>query len=137
VIKLLDSVFPLLSYLFTSRGYAFADIYIKPLPILGIGAETGFAYMTFSDSNSGLSFTMIDMPFRGFLRIGIKAINVEAYGGYYLNIIQGITATSGVEAGLRLSFSGFFLDAAYVFGTPLQYLRFGAGFAISFLPGLL
>jgi hypothetical protein len=134
--------FNIVFLLLNLRSYAFVELYVKPIPLLGIGVETGVAYMRFQMTYMAqdLQLNLLDVPVRGFIRLGTKELFAEIYGGYYFSLLYLFDA-SGIEIGLRGNVFGLIADCSYVYcpginllpGLPLQYLRFSLGYSLKLL----
>jgi hypothetical protein len=128
-----------IAIIYSFRINIFIDFRFTVLGILSFGVETGLNWLAYEakangTNYSGDTFYWFDIPFRGFVRVGIPVIYFQAMGGYYLGLSPIWTYKSaqvlerGPEVGGRLNMFGFYLEAFYIFADLNPHMRVGLGY---------
>ncbi len=123
---------------YSFRINIFIDFRFTVLGILSFGVETGLNWLAYESKQNGTNYSnttyWFDIPFRGFVRVGIPVIYFQAMGGYYLGLSPIWTYQSaqvlerGPEVGGRLNLFGFYLEAFYIFADLNPHMRIGLGY---------
>ncbi len=92
---------------------------------------TGSGYLTGSD-------IFLDVPVRGFIRVGSKRLYAQIFGGYYIGIfpMASFLGTNyferGGELGGRVCLGGFYMEFSYIFenkqANNLGHFKAGLGY---------
>jgi hypothetical protein len=127
-----------ISIIYSFRINLFIDFRFTVLGILSFGVETGLNWLSYDAKDNGTNYSStvywFDIPFRGFVRVGIPVIYFQAMGGYYLGLSPIWTYNSaqvlerGPEVGGRLNMFGFYLEAFYIFASINPHMRVGLGY---------
>jgi hypothetical protein len=127
-----------LAILYSFRINIFIDFRFTFFGILSAGVETGLNWLSYDAKDNGTNYSStvywFDIPFRGFVRVGIPTIYVQAMGGYYLGLSPIWTHLSaqvlerGPEVGGRLNIFGFYIEAFYIFAELNPHMRAGLGY---------
>ncbi len=124
--------------IYSFRINIFIDFRFTVLGILSFGVETGLNWLSYEAKLNGTNYSSttywFDIPFRGFVRVGIPVIYFQAMGGYYLGLSPIWTYQTaqvierGPEVGGRLNIFGFYLEAFYIFADLNPHTRVGLGY---------
>ena len=102
-----------------------------------IGSQSYSSYPVVSIYTSTSSI-FLDIPLRGFVRLGTKYFYAQIFGGYYIGIYPLMNMLNheyyerGGELGARVNLRGFYIDFSYIFANREAYnighFRVGMGF---------
>jgi hypothetical protein len=134
--------------IFNSRAGVWGGVGYRITPLLSIGAEVGFDYLTLSSGGTKLS--LWDLPVNASFRYSLGKAELEAFTGPFFNGVSadatGFASYMDYDFGIRARLGGFYAEASYVLGIQStgisvsgvgsvadNYLRFGLGYAIKFM----
>jgi hypothetical protein len=118
------------------RGGAWIDLGFPLAGGLSLGPELGLYYMTASNSTSGASTSLFDLPLNAKIGYQLGKLKVEGFGGLMTTVdseSDGATTFGfGLDTGARLWLGGLYLEGSYVFGLgeAQSFPRYGLGYAI-------
>ncbi len=119
----------LATFLLTLRGAAHLTARFRINQFLSFGSQAG-VYAISYEPTEGDVFTLIDIPVRSLVRLDLRLVALEAFGGYYLTVQDsGVFNCSGLEAGGKLFFGNFYASYSLVLADP-KFKRIEAGFQL-------